>query len=611
MFEDDACGFTEPAGREITCGFVTVPEDRSKPEGNAVRIAIAIVKAEVAPTPADPIIYLDGGPGGESLEPLQFSFDSVFEPFARDRDLVFFDQRGVGLSEPSLECVEDLDLTYELLAVDLPNSQFLERQYAAIQQCHDRLVDQGIDLSQYNSATNAADVADIRIALGYDEVNLLGVSYGTRLAQTVMRDHPEGIRSVILDSVYTPDVDLTSATPANLDRALDELFTGCSDSIECAEMYPDLEPRLFGLVDDLDLAPVIVRGTDFLNGDEYDVIVDGADLLGVVFQGLYSEQMIPVLPQLIDELDDGVLDTLTQLVSINLSNIPFLSFGMHLSVQCSEEVPFSDEETVAAADDPFPEFGDFFEAAPNIGPPVFDLCEIWDVDPQGAVENQAVSSSIPTLVLAGEYDPITPPAWGERATRTLGNSQFVLARGLGHGASLGSDCTALVSLAFIDNPTGPLDTTCVDELPAPAWAGTPSAVVAFTLEPIEVAGFGGTVQTLRPDSWDELQPGAFVRGSSGVDQTSLLVQALPVGMSDEDLAALFGSGLGATSGLVEQAGFEGWRLWQTSLFGFTVDLAVQTFDDSQVLIALITSELERALLVETLLEPVLLATATS
>lgn len=608
VFEQDTCRFAEPRGREITCGFVTVPENREDPGGNRVRIAVAVVKAEVGPTADDPIFYLDGGPGGESIEPLEFTFDQVFEPFAQTRDLVFFDQRGIGLSEPSLDCVEDLDLTYELLDRDLPNTELLALQYEAVQACHDRLVEKGIDLSQYNSATNAADVADIRIALGYDEINLLGISYGTRLAQTVMRDHPEGIRSVVLDSVYTPDVDLTVSTPANLDRALHELFEGCAESTECAELYPDLEERLFALVQELDADPLLIRASDFINGDEYDVIVDGGGLLGVVFQGLYSEQIIPTLPQLVDEIENGSTATLSQLVSINLSNIPFLSLGMHLSVQCAEEVPFSDPAAVDAADDPYPEFGDFFETAANIGPPVFELCSIWDVPALPALENEPVSSDIPTLVLAGEYDPITPPEWGRRVTRTLRNSRFLLAPGLGHGASLGSDCTALLSLAFIENPTGTLDTTCIDELPAPSWAGTPSAIVGFELVEVEVAGFGAAVKTLKPDTWDEFQPGVFIRGSSGVDQTSLIIQPFPPSFTEDQLADLFGSNLGAADGLVPQPDFEGWRRWTTSLQGFTIDIAVRTFEDTQVLVAFISSESERDLLLSSVFEPVLTAT---
>lgn len=608
VFEQDTCRFAEPPGREITCGFVTVPEDRSNPGGNRVRIAVAVVKAEVGPTADDPIFYLDGGPGGESLEPLRFTFPQVFEPFAQTRDLVFFDQRGIGLSEPSLECTEDLDLTYELLDQDLPNARFLERQLEAVQQCHDRLVADGIDLSMYNSATNAADVADIRVALGYEEVNLLGISYGTRLAQTVMRDHPEGIRSVVLDSVYTPDVDLTASTPANLDRALDELFAGCAESSECSDLYPDLEDRLFTLVDQLETSPVIVQATDFINGDEYDVVIDGSGLLGVVFQALYSEQLIPVLPQLVAEMEGGSRASLAQLVSVNLSNIPFLSLGMHLSVQCAEEIPFADPTEVAAADDPYPEFRDFFEVATNIGPAVFDLCEIWDVEEQGPIENEPVSSQIPTLVLAGEYDPITPPAWSERVTRTLRNSRLLLAPGLGHGVSLGSDCTALVSLAFIENPTGSLDTSCVDDLPPPAWAGTQAAVVDFALIETEVAMFGNVITTLRPDNWDELQSGAYVRGATGVDQTSLLIQVFPLALQPEDLATLFGEGLG-TSGVVQLDDVDEWQTWQTSVLGFTVDVGVKTFEDFHVLVALISSEVERDLLIETVWNPVLTATA--
>ena len=608
VFEESRCEFEEPAGRDITCGFVVVPENRAAPGGNDVRLAVAIVAAERGPVAEDPIIYLDGGPGGESLEPLQFTFDSVFAPFAATRDLIFFDQRGIGLSEPSLECREDLDLTYELLDADIPNSQLLQLQSDAIQDCRNRLARDGVDLSQYTSATNAADVNDIRIALGHDQLNLFGISYGTRLAQTVMRDHPEGVRSVILDSVYTPDVDLIATTPENLDRALNKLFAGCAADTECNELYPDLENRLFDLVERLETSPIIIEATDILQGDRYDVIVDGSGLLGSVFQGLYSEQIIPILPQMIVDVENGDTITLSQLASINITNLPFVSFGMHLSVQCAEEVPFADPVTVAAADDPFPEFVDLFEISSNVGPGVFDLCDIWDVEPSGAVEALPVVSDIPTLVLSGEYDPITPPAWGELAAASLSNSTYVLALGLGHGVSLGSPCTTDLALAFIDDPTGELDTSCIDDLRPPAWVGTEAAVVAFELVPVEIDVFGVTVSTLRPDSWEEIQPGVYIRGAGGVNQTALIVQAFPAALGEQLIVDFFAESISPDSPVAAQPDFGPWSRWLTNFDGFALDLAVLTSGTNRVLVVLVTDEDERSQLLDTLLEPVLDAT---
>lgn len=602
VFEEDRCRFDEPPGRDITCGFVVVPEDRTDPRGNQVRLAVAIVAAETAGA-VDPIIYLDGGPGGESLGPLLFSFPS-FAPFAENRDLIFFDQRGIGLSEPSLDCPEDLDLAYATLDAELANDELLELQREAIVDCRNRLAAQGIDLSQYTSATNAHDVADIRIALGYDEVNLLGISYGTRLAQTVMRDHPEGIRSVVLDSVYTPDVDLASSTPANLDRALDELFAGCAEDPQCNELYPDLEDRLFALIADLEEEPIFVDATDLLTGDRHEVLVDGSGLLGTVFQGLYSEAIIPLLPQMIVEVEAGNTTTLTGLTSINVTNLPFLSFGMLLSVQCAEEVPFEDPATVAAADDPYPEFVDLFEVSSNVGPAIFDLCAIWDVTASGDVENRPVVSDIPTLVLAGEYDPITPPAWGELAATSLTNSTFVLGRGLGHGASLGSDCTAQLVVTFIDDPASVLDTSCVAGLAAPAWAGTDAAVETIVLVPAEVELFGSVVLTEHPEGWEEISTGAWARAATGLDQTALLVQGLPASGDEATIVDLFSSGLGGGDP-VQLDDFGEWSHWESTFDEFIADIATQTFGSTLVIVVMIAEANERDQLVEDVFLPVL------
>ncbi|MCA9904902.1 MAG: alpha/beta fold hydrolase, partial [Anaerolineae bacterium] len=169
-------------GDDVDCGLLFVPEDRTDPDSATIELAVAILYASEDDVQPDPIIYLAGGPGGNAVDELEAWVDI---PYIQDRDLILLDQRGTGYSFPSLNCPE-----------------IEESEDDATQACRDRLVADGVNLQAYNSAENAADVADLRVALGYDEWNLYGISYGTRLAQTIVRDYPQGIRSVILDSAY-------------------------------------------------------------------------------------------------------------------------------------------------------------------------------------------------------------------------------------------------------------------------------------------------------------------------------------------------------------------------------------------------------------------------
>jgi len=185
-------GFVE--GEDIECGYLLVPENRAKP-GNTptIELAFAIVYAPTEDVQPDPIIYLAGGPGGNAVADVESWLEI---PYLGDRDLILLDQRGTGYSLPSLNCPE----------VEAGEEEVEAGEDNGTEACRDRLIDEGVDLQAYNSAENAADVADLRVALEYDEWNLYGISYGTRLALTVMRDHPEGVRSVIIDSVYPPEV---------------------------------------------------------------------------------------------------------------------------------------------------------------------------------------------------------------------------------------------------------------------------------------------------------------------------------------------------------------------------------------------------------------------
>ncbi len=443
---------------DLTCGDLIVPENRSATGENSpmIRLHVAVVASQSEEPLPDPFVHLAGGPGGQALDNIA-GIVRIFEAVLEDRDLIVFDQRGVGYSEPSLDCPETTDLLVQILDRNLSAEEEIALSSAAFAACRDRLVREDVDLSAYTSAENAADVHDLQRALDYQEWNLYGVSYGTRLALSVMRDYPDGVRSVILDSVFPPQVDSLAERASNAKRAFDSLFARCAAEESCNAAFPELERAFFDLVAQLDAEPIV------LQVQSVDVLLNGDDLIGILFELLYDTDAIPTLPKLVFDVAEGNYDDLRRWVFRSIVQNFFLSEGMYGSVQCGEEFAFSTVERDAAARPELgqPRLDEYFDASVD---GALAICDVWDVQTADAIENQAIVSAVPTLVLAGDYDPVTPPIYGELAAKTLENGFFVEFPGVGHGVYSARECARQMVDAFLDQPTAAPDTECVDDV---------------------------------------------------------------------------------------------------------------------------------------------------
>ncbi len=524
-FVDAKCEFAPVTDQQPRCGFLEVPENRSTEGSATVRLHVAIFESTSNDPKPDPVVYLEGGPGGDALETIQYSFEDNFAPFLAERDVIIFDQRGTGFSEPSFACPEVEDLTIEYIGTILETEESLDIELGAEEACHDRIAEDGVDFTAYNSAESAADVADLRRVLGYDEWNLYGISYGTKLALTVMRDHPEGVRSVVLDSVYPPERDLVTETPGNFARALDEFFRACEADPACGATYPDLEGSFFALVDELNAAPITVEVSDALTLERYDAAIDGDGFMGTTFQALYSLDAIRYLPRMITDLEQGETFVLGLLVSNAVTNRTFLSSGYYSVVQCREEAPFSDFDSAEAAIDAYPQFGDYFDASFGVGPATYRACEIWETGSADAVENEAVVSDIPTFVTTGLYDPITPPSWGAGAAEKL-SSAFYRDFYAGHAATATEPCAQILMLAFLDDPATEPSDPCIAQMGPPSFLNPADAVgpAGYVEEPLEGMSSGTTA---RPEGWEEVNDGVWARGQTDLDTTVLLTLGVP------------------------------------------------------------------------------------
>ncbi len=423
-FVELRCGRDRAIPGVVTqCGRVEVPVAPDSSE--TLELSVVRVFTDSTNPDPDPVIYLDGGPGVATLDSVEYMVDAL-RPMYPNRDLIFFDQRGVGRSEPELTCDESGTID------------------EVLQSCFERWSAR-VDLNDYRTVNNAHDVRDIATAFGYQQVNLLGISYGTRLALTVMREHPEVVRSVVIDSVVPLQVDLFAETAVNGESALSTVFEACAADAACVEKYPDPFGKLLSLMEKLNDNPVPVGRFQ----------IDGNQFVNIIFQMMYSAELIGYIPYFIEIVDAGETTQLESIFAYTSDESGF-AFGMHLSLQCAEEIAFSSRSA-------------FEERDALVAPPLrealsaavyLDYCEYWPVEAAPPIENEPVESAIPTLVLAGRFDPITPPTFSLAAFDYLSTAQFFQLDSESHGASI-SDCGSDLVRTFTDNPRGIVEPSCV------------------------------------------------------------------------------------------------------------------------------------------------------
>jgi len=575
-----ACAFQVPANVEMECGVLVVPADRADAAAGDVRLHFGIVRTQAEAAAEDPTVFLSGGPGQGALEFVPIAYAQIFEPFVANRDLVIVDQRGTGLSEPSLKCDEYVAWARETIGSTESEEAIAAEGERVLDECRQRLLDEGVDFGNYNSAASAADLDDLRRALGYEQWNLYGQSYGTRLALTAMRDTPDGIRSVVLDAAYPVESNLYEETPGNAVRAIDALFAACTADAACAARFPDLEQTFLRLVDELNAEPASVTIVDPQTAGRLEGELSGDGLVAFTFQLLYATELLPFLPEIIAAASEGDYGTIGLLQGALLVQLDLVSTGMQLAVQCHEEVPFGTPESLVAAVEEHPLMRGFLERSPTLGPDVIELCERWSEGEPDAEENAPVTSDIPTLILAGEFDPITPPRWGEAIASSLPNAHFYAFPYTGHGVVNSQACGAGVMLAFLDDPFAAPNTGCIDEIPAPAFTADEVEVEMVPTFREEV-GVTGVV----PEDWTEVLPGVY-------QESPLVVLAFVVapGATADLILAQVAAQMGADAPFEpvgqRETDFLTWDLYEIEDLGQSIDLALAEHDGRLFLVQL-------------------------
>ena len=434
------------------CGKFEVYEDRAARSGRRIELHVAVVSALSRTPEPDPLFFITGGPGEAATEDY-VRLSAAFERLNGKRDIILVDQRGTGKSHP-LKCtapVEESDANDE---AKLGNS---------ILNCLKQL---DADTRFYSTLPAVHDLDQVRAALGYNRINLYGISYGTRVAQAYMREYPNRVRAAILDGVVPMDEALGIKIASDAQKSLDGIFARCAADPECGRAFPDLAGEFSQLLSRVEKGPVKITLEHPSTCKPTAVLFNRDRLSAAIRLFSYSPESAALLPLLVhDSYATGDFRRFAAQSMIVAEQVEgSINLNVHHSVVCAEDVPFYRRDGKFAGDARAESQAYLGEAYRKLE----SICEHWPAAVVPSGFKAPVRSNAPVLLLSGELDPVTPPANAVRAAASLPNSLHIVAPGQGHGVLM-RGCVYRIATEFIDRGKAEgLDTRCVQDLrPSP------------------------------------------------------------------------------------------------------------------------------------------------
>jgi len=459
-WEKMACPFDDSrALLSVTCGRLKVPENYDEPKKRSIEVAVMIVSPERKRDAETPVIFLSGGPGSPSLVHAEML---VTNPAIRevvvDRDWIFFDQRGGGRSIPTLFCP--------------PEPDYLKQ----VKTCRNRLIKEGVDLSQYNSARISSDMEALRKALGVKQWNVWGASYGARLAMTFARYYPASTRTVLVDGPYLPEDQEAVEDLRGAEVVINKIFSKCASDPKCSVTFPDLRSRFLAALPK-------IRQNSILIGKER---IDDEKVVRLVVDWLYGGavptfetrvQRVLAYADAVARADGAVMLKIQKKMSDETPPIPRLpdqgkwTVGQNLSIDCREEKPFESREEYAqaAAESEFVR-----SLLGTRGGIAFEACSLWPTGRADPIENSRVYYDGPILAFTGELDPTLSGLAGYKIEMIYANARNVVFKNNGHvqfyirtynyseEESSYRRCALELGHQFLADPRRRLDTRCAE-----------------------------------------------------------------------------------------------------------------------------------------------------
>ena len=432
-------------GIKARCGTLLRPLDPADPAAGELELAVAVVPALNLDPQPDPVVPLAGGPGAAAIR-FYASYAAAFEPVRRDRDILLLDQRGTGRSA-RMDCPFDDDIVEGQYSNE-QTRQFMEA--CLLQLPHDPRF--------FTTSVAVTDLEALRQALGYPAMNLVGTSYGTRVAQHFARRFPQATRTLVLDGVVPPQIPLGPEIATEAQRALDEILQRCLEDANCGARFPEIDLDFQSLRAELMTAPVQVTLPDPLTGRQQSVSLGPNELAAAIRLLAYTPNSIALVPLVINEAANGNFAPLAAQFQLTVSSLSdLLSLGMHNSVMCTEDLPFVDKDSID-----YPALEATYIGALQLEA-LETICSIWPRGPRDESLAEPLATDIPVLLLSGDADPITPPRYADLAAVELGNARHLVGDQQGHG-QLAAGCMPKIVARFIATAdVESLDTSCMED----------------------------------------------------------------------------------------------------------------------------------------------------
>ncbi|MBA6252381.1 alpha/beta fold hydrolase [Colwellia sp. MB3u-55] len=428
---------------QVQCGTLQVPENYSLPKGEKITINFAVLPAIDSSQNKKPLMFLAGGPGQASVELAAHIF-STFGEIKKSHDIILVDQRGTGKSHP-LSCDENEVINaYEIIPEDF-----------SPQEIKDCIAQFKGDLSQYNSENAIRDFDAVRVALGHEKINIYGGSYGTRAALVYMRLFPDALNSVVLDSVGPIEVPIGTFGQSSA-RSFNLLLENCQQDESCNSAYPSLKDDFTAVIAQLEQAPVNLKIAHPRLGTKTDFVLSRSKFISNLRMQLYSMQTRTLVPLVIHQAFLGNYQPMIGLIAMSEGGMG-MYVGLTLNIVCNEDFPKITTEMFAG--DANNTFGGNDSHSAWL-----QACPLW---PKYSVSDdfyQSVTANIPTLILSGNLDPVTPPSNGDESAKTLPNNHHIVSKNSAHIVASTPCGIEIVNEFLTTLDPNDLDESCLAEL---------------------------------------------------------------------------------------------------------------------------------------------------
>lgn len=434
--------------QQVQCGTLVVPENYEKPDDATVSINFTVLPAIDNSDNKTPLMFLAGGPGQAAVE-LASGLRRVFNEVRKTRDLILVDQRGTGESSP-LKCEGEFEQdVYALLPEDMSNKEITD--------CIESF---DVDLAQYNSENAIRDFDAVRESLGHQQINIYGGSYGTRAGLVYMRMFPASLRGVVLDSVGPIEVPI-GLFGQSIARSFSLLLEHCNEESACQSAFPNLEVEFAALVKRLSKAPVSLEITHPRLGTQTAFNISKAKFFGAIRMQLYSVSGRSLVPLVIHQAYLGNYMPLAGLIAQTEEGIGMYT-GLTLNILCNEDFPrISNADFIKDADNNFDQ-GDSHEG-------LIKACPLWPQYRPSEAFYEPVTADIPTLILSGELDPVTPPSNGDITASTLPNNHHIIISNASHTVAMNTCASDIINEFLTTLKPKALNESCLEDVPTESF----------------------------------------------------------------------------------------------------------------------------------------------